>query len=193
MEFAVGMLDASTGLLQGLGDKEALFSAKDGIKPGYANGEPEAEAQARVAQGGNYSQSQPSQDQFMTDAPHPPRGSSDSTFTCPRQLSHNDAEMYSETMDQFSNDRQSNVSGLASPSTSTSSGSGAYEVYMVPPSGGFPPVGGGGGEDCFNYPGTGAGPGSGTGAEGRGWMGGGGGEEDGDTGELRTGEQFDAS
>jgi len=69
MEFAVGMLDASTGLLQGLGDKEALFSAEGGIKPGYANGELEAEAQARVAQGGNYSQSQPSQDQFMTDAP----------------------------------------------------------------------------------------------------------------------------
>jgi len=64
---------------------------------------------------------------------------------------------------------------------------------MVPPSGGFPPVGGWGGEDCFNYPGTGAGAGSGTGAEGRRWMRGGGGEEDGDTGELRTGEQFDAS
>ncbi|KAI9765124.1 MAG: Fungal specific transcription factor [Geoglossum simile] len=173
MEFAVGMLDASTGLLRGLGDKEPLFPADSGVKKGYANGGPEPEGQARATWEGNYSQSQLSQDQSMPDALQASNASNDPTTTYPRRPSHIDSRIYStEATEPFSGDNPSNMSGLASPSTSTSSGgssSGGYEAYMVPSTSGF--AVGGGGEDHFNYPGTGAGA-VGSGAEERGWMGG---------------------
>jgi hypothetical protein len=190
MEFAVGMLDASTGLLRGLGDKEPLFSADGGIKRGYTNGRPEAESQARATREGNYSQSQPSLDQSMPDAPQPSNALNDPTPTYPRRPSHIDSGMYStETLGHFTSDNPSNMSGLASPSTSTSSGgsgSGAYEAYTVPSAGGF--AVGGGREDRFNYPGTGAGAGAaGSVAEEKSWIGGGGENE-----ALKRGEHFDA-
>ncbi|KAH0558404.1 hypothetical protein GP486_004939 [Trichoglossum hirsutum] len=153
MEFAVGMLDASTRLLRGIRDKKPLFLADDETKRAYENGGSEAEIQTEFSKTSNYSQSLPSQDQLMTDAPlQRTRGSTDSTFSYPGRSSHSDADMYStEAMEQFPSDRQSNMSGLASPSTSTSSGSGSYEAYMAPSSSGFPPVGGRS-EDRFNYP-----------------------------------------
>jgi hypothetical protein len=173
MEFAVGMLDASTGLLRGLGDKEPLFPADSGVKRGYANGGPEAEGQARTTREINYSQSHPSQDQSMPDAPHPSNASNDLISAYSRRASHIDPRMYSaETAEHFSGDNPSNMSGLASPSTSTSSGgssSGGYEAYIIPSAGGF--AVGGGGEDRFSYPGTGTGA-VGSGAEERSWMGG---------------------